>query len=113
MVVHSEPMARFLIENGVDTRRVIEEDRSGDTLENIAFSKEIIIADNGFLPPCALVTNDYHLARSLFIAGRNGFDSAAGIAAPTPLIEIPQSYLREIGAWIKLLVRLPFLKTVN
>lgn len=67
-----------LVKRGVDPSRIVMEDRSANTAENIAFSRELI-GDND--AKVGIVTNNYHVWRSVRLAKRAGFRNACGIAS--------------------------------
>ena len=56
-----------------DVRLELEQD-SVDSLENLRHARQLLLAD-ARLPPVALVTSRYHLARCRMLARRLGFDS--------------------------------------
>ena len=62
-VSEAEAMARYLAEQGVPAERMLLEDRSTDTAENMAFSKEKILAVNPE-GKIAFSTTNYHVFRS-------------------------------------------------
>ena len=62
--------------------RVELEQDSVDSLENLRHARRLL-QEEGRLPPVALVTSRYHLARCLLLARRLGFDSIAVAAEPT------------------------------
>ena len=66
-----------LVRRGVDPSRIVLEDRSTDTRENMAFSKALIDRDDACV---GIVTNNYHIWRSLRLARRAGFKNVWGIA---------------------------------
>ena len=50
----------------------------------------------------AVVTNDFHMARSELIAAREGYGDVAGIPAPLPWVHLEINYtLREAFAMVK------------
>ena len=50
----------------------------------------------------AVVTNDFHIARSELIAAREGYGDVAGIPAPLPWVHLEINYtLREAFAMVK------------
>lgn len=67
-----------LVKRGVDPGRIWMEDQSTDTMENIANCKAMIGDDGAAI---ALVTNNYHMWRSLRIARKVGLTNVHGIAA--------------------------------
>lgn len=67
-----------LVKRGVDPGRIVLEEESTDTLENLLNSRAII-GDND--AKIGVVTNNYHIWRSLRFARRIGLKNAYGIAA--------------------------------
>jgi len=74
-------MREYFIQNGVPETDVFAEDVSVNTIENLSNAREIM-RQKGWTT-AALVTNDYHVERALWIARDVGVD-ACGIAAPSP-----------------------------
>ncbi|MBM6775171.1 YdcF family protein [Olsenella profusa] len=93
----ADAMADYLTEHGLDAGRVTREDRSRTTAENIRNSVGLLVPGESV----GIVTNDFHLYRALRIAGRNGLPDAAGLAAPSNPLYLPQSALRECAAIVK------------
>ena len=92
-VSESASMKRYLMEQGVPEDRIIEEDRSTDTRENMAFSKEKIRAvdPNGKV---AFSTTNYHVFRSGLYARRVKM-RAVGMGARTKWYFWPNAAVRE------------------
>ena len=102
-ISEAEAIKRELIKNGIDETRIIKEDKSKSTIENLKFSLEKINEDravNNEKVKVLIVTNGYHLYRSKKIAELLGYE-AYGLPAATPFISIPKSYLREFLSIIK------------
>ena len=59
---------------------LVLEQASNDSLENLRHARELLRGDT--LPPVALVTSRYHLARCLLLARRLGFDAQPVAAEP-------------------------------
>lgn len=100
-------MFDWLTRNGVDADRLIMEDNSTSTRENLTFSREIIDSLGGTEKPVAIVTAGYHLARAELMAGDLGYETVTSYPAPAgyPVLEL-NYYLREIPAiWVYLLTR--------
>ncbi len=55
-------MAEWLIDNGVDSDRVIVEDRSQTTAQNAMFTLRILSRDYPQVDSIAIVSSDYHIA---------------------------------------------------
>ena len=93
-----------LTERGVDPDRLILEDQAGNTAENFALSRPLLEAA-GVDPAAdtvAVVTNDFHIARSELIAARQGYGDTVGIPAPLPWPHLTVNYyLREAFALVK------------
>ena len=93
VVSESACMKRYLMERGIPQERIIEEDQSTDTLENMKFSKEKIMAKN---PEAKVIfsTNGYHVFRSGIWARRVKM-RAIGISAKTKWYFWPNAAVRE------------------
>ena len=102
-ISEAEAIKKELVKNGIDENRIIKEDKSKNTVENLKFSLEKINEDravNNEKFKVLIVTNCYHLYRSKKIAELLGYE-AYGLPAATPFISIPKSYLREFLSIIK------------
>ena len=92
-ISESAAMKRYLMERGVPESRIIEEDRSTDTFENMRFSKDKIWA----LDPdgkIAFATTNYHVFRSGLFARRVKM-RAVGMGAKTKWYFWPNAAVRE------------------
>ena len=89
----SASMKKYLIEHGIPESRIVEEDRSRDTFENMKNSKQII---DGIAPEVriAYATTNYHVFRSGIFARRVKM-RAAGIGAKTKWYFWPNAAVRE------------------
>jgi len=93
----AEAMKRYLISSGIEEERIIMEDRSTTTYENISNSKP-------FLPEGAsvgLVTNDFHMYRGIFLCKKHGLKGVHPIPADSDAFYRPNNYFREVLAFIK------------
>ncbi len=84
----SSVMAAQLQAMGVDSQRILEENQSQTTYENIrnacaVFEKHRPHAFQSVRPSALVITSDYHLFRAKYMARLMGF-AAAGLAVPTP-----------------------------
>src|SRR5699024_38799 len=97
-------MYDYLTERGVEPDRLILEDQASNTAENFARSRPLL-EEAGVDPAAdtvAVVTNDFHMARSELIAARQGYGDVAGIPAPLPWAHLTVNYyLREAFALVK------------
>ena len=92
-ISESACMKRCLMEQGVPEERIVEEDRSADTAENMRFSKEKIQA----IDPqgkVAFSTTNYHVFRSGLYARRVKM-RAVGMGAKTRWYFWPNAAVRE------------------
>jgi uncharacterized SAM-binding protein YcdF (DUF218 family) len=94
-ITEAEAMRRLLTENGIGKERILIEDKSRSTIENLRFSHELYnLLDKNIV----IVTSDYHMFRSLSIAKKLGYKNVAGIAARSQLSVLPAYLLREYAA---------------
>ena len=77
----ADVLAELLALRGVANARIIREDRSQNTAENLRFAARLLGGAKG--KRALVVTSDYHLCRAVMTARRQGFD-AKGIAAVLP-----------------------------
>lgn len=94
-------MEKYLVDNGIDKDRIIIEDKSTSTFENLQFSLEKIKQiDNKEDIKVLIATNKYHIFRAKFLAKRLGM-IPYGLPAKIPMSIIVQQYIREYFAVIK------------
>ena len=70
-------MAKYLIDKGIDANRVYQEDKSRRTAEQFIFANRVIP-----LGKTVVVTNDFHILRSIMLAKRSGIHDVSGLSAP-------------------------------
>ncbi len=93
VISESASMKGYLLEKGIPASRIIEEDRSTDTRENMRFSKEKIWAVNPD-GKIAFSTTNYHVFRSGLYARRVKM-RAVGMGAKTKWYFWPNASVRE------------------
>lgn len=96
-VPEGRAMAKYATEQGVPGDDVISEERSKNTEENLKFSRELM---DGERPRFAIVTNSYHVMRSLLIARRLKLP-CIGYGARTRLYFALNAFLREYAAYFR------------
>lgn len=95
-------MKRYMMERGVPEPLLLEESRSTSTYENLAYSRDLL-QSQGVDPSTVrvtLVTNDFHMLRSMLLADRVGLD-ADGYPSSTPPYTLPRMLTREFAALLK------------
>lgn len=97
-ITEAEAMKRYLAEHGIAEERLILEDRSTSTAENIRFSLKLIESKDMKI---GIVTNHYHVFRGVAIARKAGCTRVYGIAAPYRTRKLFWYIPREILAIIK------------
>ncbi|MDM5224043.1 YdcF family protein [Peribacillus sp. NJ11] len=96
-ISEAKAMQQGLIEQGIEEVRIMMEDKSTTTHENIVFSKELIPDPSA---SGLIVSNDFHIYRAVEIAKKEGLDMK-GIPAKTPKVALLKSYSREYLAITK------------
>jgi len=86
-------MKGYLLSQGVPEERIIEEDRSASTFENMKFSKQKIL-ETGKEGKIAFSTTNYHVFRSGLYARRVKM-RAVGMGAKTKWYFWPNAAVRE------------------
>ncbi|PEJ57903.1 MULTISPECIES: YdcF family protein [unclassified Bacillus (in: firmicutes)] len=97
LISEAECMKGELIKLGIGEDRIIKEDLSTNTYENMKYSKKLI---NNANAKGIVVSNDYHLFRSLKLAKKQGLN-VIGLPAKTPRVIIPTAYFRECLSILK------------
>ena len=103
-VTEAEGMKRYLVEHGISEDRIIKEEESTSTYENMIFSKRVYSEIMGVkLDKVMIITNDFHMFRSKMLAKRTGLEPY-GISSGTPWYLYPNVCLREYLAVFKSLI---------
>ncbi len=106
-ISETQCMYNWLTERGVDPSRLILEDRSTSTEENLTFSAEKL-RELGVEPEnVTIITAGYHICRAKLMAEDLGYTHVSARAAYTgyPVLEL-NYYLREIPAiWVYILAK--------
>lgn len=100
-ISEAEAMKSYLLSRGISPSRIIMEDRSTSTVENIRFSRMLLDKDE---PSVVIVTNSFHVFRAVQIARNQGISNVQGLAAPSDRILLLNYYIREAAGVLKDLV---------
>lgn len=92
-------MKIYLIDKGISEKRILMEDKSGNTAENIAFSAEIIESEE-MSDEIVIVTDAFHQYRAEMLAEKNGLISYSRSCKTRPEL-IPTYWVREWFALAK------------
>jgi uncharacterized SAM-binding protein YcdF (DUF218 family) len=77
-VSEAQGMYDYLTRKGVAYNRIIMEDRSRNTFENLTFSAQFLDKENATV---GVVSNNFHVFRAVKIAQKAGYENVCGIAA--------------------------------
>lgn len=97
----AEGMYAYLVERGIAPERILMEDKSTDTSENIAYSAALI---GGTDKDVGIVTNNFHVFRGVMLARHAGFENACGISARSNVYFQPNNLVREFFGIMKDLI---------
>lgn len=92
----AEAMKNYLVAQGIPEEKILMEDKSTTTMENIVNSRDIILSRPG-RKYTALVTSNYHVYRAMRYAGKAGL-KAVGIGAHVASYYWPSAVIREFAA---------------
>ncbi|GHV08530.1 hypothetical protein FACS189485_20120 [Spirochaetia bacterium] len=97
IVTEAKVMATLLENNGIEKNRIIVEDVSTNTYENLIFSGNLININKKIV----IVSSGFHLFRAKSIARKIGYKDIGGIGSKTPPLLLLNYYVREYFAVIK------------
>ena len=101
-VTEAYAMAQYLKNAGIDRERIVQEDVSVNTLENLKFSRKLIEnADT----PVGIVSNNFHVYRGCRYAKHAGFKNPFPIAASCHPLLFPNYFCAgmfcSLELWLK------------
>ena len=94
----AQGMYDYLVKRGIEPDRIVLEDKSVNTEQNIRFSKEFLQAD---ADKVGIVSNNFHVFRAVKLAKATGYRNVVGIAAPATAFYLPNNMLREFFGVVK------------
>ena len=109
-------MADYLVKRGIDSGRIILEDKSTTTAQNLTNSMKLIAADtinhttgnntgDNQTNTIGILTNDFHMFRAMQIARAQKIPNAYGISCSSTKVYLPNNMFREYFAEIKFLLK--------
>ncbi len=97
----ADGMRDYLVQQGIDVHRILCEEKSQNTKENLLFSRKILDQQGVESQKIGIITNDFHLFRAVAIAKKQGFPQAVGICAPSSRHFLPNNVFRECLGVVK------------
>ena len=97
----AQGMYEYLVEKGIESQRIILEDKSTDTSENILFSAEFLDKEKDKV---GIVTNNFHVFRGVHLAKHLGIENVCGISARSNVYFQLNNMVREFLGIMKDLV---------
>lgn len=97
-ISEAEGMKGYLEAAGIEPERILMEDASTNTTQNLIFSGELLNKSDDSV---VIITNNFHMFRALAIARKQGYTHVEGLSAGTYLVTIPNNLLREAFGVVK------------
>ena len=97
-VSEAEGMYQYLTAKGIEAERIIKEDRSRNTFENLEFARKLIPEQ---IEKVGIVTSNFHVYRAVQLSKLHGFLDAEGIGAGSGMYFLPNNMLREFFGVVK------------
>lgn len=97
-IPESKAMADYALDKGVGAEKIILEQKSVSTQENLCFSRELM---NKQKPQIIIVTTAYHVFRALILAKQQGI-RCVGFGAKTKWYFTLNAFIREFVGYLKL-----------
>lgn len=94
----AQGMSEYLIQEGVEEERIFLEDKSTNTYENLTYSGRLLDKEKDTV---VVVTNNFHMFRTLNIAKKQGYAHAEGLSAGSYPAILPNNLFREFFGTIK------------
>ena len=96
-------MKKYLQEKGIEENRILTEDRSTSTYENIQFSKELL-EEKGLNKEVVIATQEFHQFRAQSFARQAGLENAGACTCHTPAYLIGCYWVREFAGICRMLL---------
>lgn len=91
-------MYNYLVSKGIDGSRIIQEDKSTDTSENMKYSVQYIENKDSLV---GIATNNFHIARSRLLARHAGLNNTCGMPAESDHVLFINYMVREAIGIVK------------
>lgn len=97
-ISEAEAMKRYLMDAGLSSERIIMEDKSTTTKENLVFSRDKMDNPDAV---AGVVTNNFHVYRAMKLAEKSGYKNVQGLAGRSDKILLVNYMVREAFALLK------------
>ena len=97
-IAEADGMKSYLMAAGISEDRILVENTSTNTYENLQFSGQLLPRESARV---VIVTNNFHVFRALKIAGHLGYQDVQGLAADSVWGLLPNNLLREFVGVLK------------
>jgi len=97
-MTESEAMAAYAVDHGVDVQKIVMEQKSTSTQENLLYSRTLMEHEN---PKIIIVTTAYHVFRALVLARQQGI-KCVGFGAKTKWYFTLNALIREFIGYLYL-----------
>lgn len=94
----AQVMHDYLVEKGIPSARILLEDKSVNTMENIRNSSVYLDKESDRV---GIVTNDFHVFRAVHLARRQGYKHLSAISSPSTILYLPNNMTREFFGILK------------
>lgn len=95
----AEGMRQYLLAKGITSDKLLIEDKSHSTYENLLYSRSIAEANQ--LTSLIIITHDYHAARALDIAERLNYGNVQAAGTKSTVLNPVYNETREVLAFTK------------
>lgn len=101
-ISEAECMYRLLVHYGIKDSRILLEDRSSSTMENLLYSRAVIETDGGSAERVGIVSSSYHLYRAKKMASSLGMEAFGLACSDGYPVYMCGMYIREALGAVKL-----------
>ncbi|WP_051624066.1 YdcF family protein [Clostridium akagii] len=102
-ITEAMAMKNFLLAKGIDKNKIIMEERSRNTMENLTFSKKVM-ESKGF-KTAVVVSNKYHLKRVSLMSKRLRMNTSySGVFVSQYKFTEYEGYVREVFGVLKFVI---------
>ena len=96
-ISEADAMKEYLVQKGIEGKRILKEGRSRTTKENLRFSQAYI---EDLDQPIGIISNNFHLYRAVCYAKKAGYGQPCPLAADCHPLLLPNYMVREcLAVW--------------